>query len=167
MQPIPADLLAVLPEGAGPVADNWWATLSDADQRRLVGLWDERLEVKFFTPQLDDIGHVDDWEQVPKVARGRFVPAENDDRDEWSPEFFERLLQDPDLILAYEPLYRCFFIACTQHPAAQTCLALGQIPVEFTCPIASKSCPLLLLRGASLLKVARRNPGCLRNQYSH
>jgi hypothetical protein len=79
MDELPPDLLAALPDGAGPVAEQWWASLSEADRRRVAGLWDERLEVSFFAPQADADGCVDQWEQVPAVAGGR--PGARRERD--------------------------------------------------------------------------------------
>lgn len=149
MDQLPVDLLASLSEGARPVAECWWASLSAADRQRIAGLWDERLEVCFFAPQSDPAGSVDTWEQVPAVQGGRFVPSDDDGRGEWAPGYFEHLLQHPELVLAYEPPRRVFYI-CTQHPAAQACVAAGVIPVEFVCPLTEPSCPLLALRGARL-----------------
>lgn len=155
MDEFPPDLLAILPDGSGPVAAEWWASLSDADRRRVAGLWDERLEVSFFAPQADAAGRVDGWEKVPRVAGGRFVPSDDDGRGEWSPGYFEHLLQHPELVLAYEPPTRTFHI-CTQHAAARECLATGRVPTEFVCPVGSTSCPLLLLRGAGLARPSCR-----------
>ena len=47
MDPFPPDLLAVLPDGAGPVAERGWAPLTDAERGRIAGRWDERIEVCF------------------------------------------------------------------------------------------------------------------------
>jgi hypothetical protein len=147
MEELPADLLAALPEAGLPIAQQWWASLAEADRRRIIGLWDERLEVRFFSPQPDEAGCVDEWEQVPTVQGGRFVPSEDDGRGEWSSGYFEHLLQHPELSLAYESPNRIFHI-CTQHAAARACLAAGHVPQDFACPVAAASCPLLPLRGA-------------------
>ncbi|MGL6075704.1 MAG: hypothetical protein ACRC8S_16230 [Fimbriiglobus sp.] len=153
MDQVPQDLLAVLPPGAEPVAERWWTSLTEADRQRIAGLWDERLEVRFFAPQPDAECEVDRWEQVPVVRGGRFVPPDDDGRAEWSPGYFEHLLQHPELLLAYEAPFRVFYI-CTQHPAAKECLKAGRVPVDFVCPLADAGCPLLALRGANL--AARR-----------
>ncbi len=92
------------------MAEKWWSTLSEPDRRRIAGLWDKRLEVCFFSPQADASGVVDDWQQVPSVRGGRFIPSEDDGRTEWSPGYFEHLLQHPELVLAYEPPRRTFYI---------------------------------------------------------
>jgi hypothetical protein len=153
MKQLPHDLMAALPDGAGPVAAQWWASLSAADRERIAGLWDERLEVSFFAPQADETGCVDGWEQVPAVAGGRFVPSDDDGRREWTPGYFEHLLQHPELMLAYEPPTRTFHIVCTQHAAARACLAAGAVPTDFACPVGAASCPLVPLRGCLLAAV--------------
>ena len=151
MEELPADLMAALPPNAETVAQQWWASLSEADRERVTGLWDERLEVRFFAPQSDELGRIDDWEVVPVVAGGRFVPTD-DTRgfSEWGPGYFEHLLQHPELVLAYEPPRRTFFIGCTRHTAARRCLESGRVPHDFRCPVGLDACPLRAIRGAQL-----------------
>jgi hypothetical protein len=152
MTQLPLDLLAALPDGADPIATQWWATLTEAERQRIADLWDERLEVKFFTPQADDDGCADEWEEVPEVCGGRFVPHDDDGRGEWGPGYFEHLLQHPELVMAYEPQIRTFHIGCTRHAAARACLANGEVPAGFVCPVGASGCPLEPLRGARLFR---------------
>jgi hypothetical protein len=70
MDEAPADLLAALPGAGVPVAQQWWASLSEADRRRIGGLWDGRHDVCFFAPPADGAGRVGRWEQVPAVRGG-------------------------------------------------------------------------------------------------
>ena len=156
MDEIPPDLLAALPEGAASAARKWWATLEADDRVRLAGLWDRRLEVRFFEPQADDEGKVDRWSQIPVVECGRFVPHDNDGRLEWQPGYFEYLLQHPELVVAYEPPRRTFHMGCTIHEAARECVRVGIVPSGFDCPLELEECPLLLLRGASLTNCQRK-----------
>jgi hypothetical protein len=146
---IPSSLIATLPTGAETVARGWWDSLTDADRQQLIDMWDERLEVKFFSPQCSDAGDTDDWERVPKVRGSRFVPTD-DTRglEEWGPGYFEHLLQHPELVIVWEPEQRTFHIGCTSHPAARECMKSGQVPVDFRCPLDSLACPLLPLRGS-------------------
>jgi hypothetical protein len=156
----PADLLAAIPPGSVAVAQRWWSTLSDDQRRQVAGLWDERLEVRFFTPQRDEAGRLDDWEDVPVVRGGRFIPADDAwGLAEWGPGYFEHLLQHPELMLLWQPAERTFHIGCTRHPAARDCLETGSVPVTFTCPASSRSCPLMPLRGASLSRGRARSNG--------
>ena len=154
MTSLPAELLATLPTGTEGVATAWWYQLAEEEQQRIAKLWDDRYEVQFFTPQHDELGTMDSWEKVPHVKGGRFMPSDEDGRDEWQPGYFEHLLQHPELVLAYEPQLRVFHIGCTQHPQAQRCLQQGYVPSNFTCPFEDKQCPMLPLRGATLRRPA-------------
>lgn len=156
MDDLPPDLLAALPDGSRAVAERWWATLPETDRRQVAGLWDERLEVRFFSPQADADGCVDEWDGVPDATGGQFVPHDDDGRSEWGPGYFEHLLQHPELVLAYEPAHRTFHIGCTRHAAARACLTAGAVPVGFVCPVGSGSCPLQPLRGSSLTRHGTR-----------
>ena len=147
----PPELLKALPNGSELVARTWWESLGADEQRRIAQLWDERLEVQFFSPQSNERGEADSWENVPRVKRGRFVPHDDDGRSEWAPSYFEHLLQHPELVLAYDPEPRTFHIVCTLHEAARKCLQSGKVPQQFICPFATTACPLESLRGASLM----------------
>jgi hypothetical protein len=164
MEQLPPDLMAVLPDGAGPVVERWWAGLTDADRQRVAGLWDNRLEVCFFAPQPDAAGGMDLWEEVPAVQGGRFVPSDDDGREEWLPGYFEHLIQHPELVLAYEPPRRVFYI-CTQHAEAQACVAAGVVPPDFVCPLAEEACPLMSLRGARLSATKHVKPDAAEDRY--
>src|SRR5262249_19137724 len=104
-------------------------------------------EVRFFSPQPDEAGRLDDWEQVPAVEGGRFVPHD-DARGlaEWGPGYFEYLLSNPELVLVYDPTPRTFHNRCVPHPAAPACLAAGRVPADFRCPLGTAACPMERLR---------------------
>lgn len=152
MEPLPAELRALISENGIIIADDWWGGLTHADRDRLARLWDERLEVCFFAPQHDEDGRLDAWEQVPAVTGGRFVPHDDDGRGEWLLDFFEYLLEHPELVLAYEPPLRTFHI-CTRHEATWACVAVGEVPVGFVCPVGEAACPMRRLRGSRLKRV--------------
>lgn len=159
MVELPADLLAAIPPASVAVAQRWWASLSADERRQVADLWDQRWEVQFFSPQSDETGCLDDWEQVPAVRGGRFIPPDDAwGLAEWGPGYFEHLLQHPELVLLWEPERRTFHIGCTRHAAARSCLGAGLVPAEFTCPVDSSACPLEPLRGARL---TAGGPGCL------
>lgn len=153
MVDLPADLLEAIPPGSAAVVQRWWASLTDDDRLRVAALWDRRHEVHFFTPQADDSGRLDDWTEMPKVRGGRFVPPD-DARGlaEWGPGYFEHLLQHPELVPVWEPARRTFYIGCTRHAAARSCLESGEVPPEFACPAGLASCPLFPLRGGRLIR---------------
>jgi hypothetical protein len=143
MLEMPEDLLAAIPTASEPVARDWWAALSDAERGQVAGLWDDRREVHFFSPQADDAECLDAWEQVPEVQGGRFLPRDDAwGLSEWGPGYFEHLLQHPELVLIWEPAERTFHIGCTRHADARACLESGRVPTDFVCPLDSASCPL-------------------------
>src|ERR1041384_4647836 len=111
MDKLPANLLSALSPSDRETTENWWATLSDSERREIIGLWDARLETAFFRPQADESGQTDDWEQVPAVRGGRFVPHDDDGRDEWVPGHIEYLLLNPER--SFDPPLRCFYIRGT------------------------------------------------------
>lgn len=88
----------------------WWDSLSDQGRQELAGLWDERRETIFFTPQPDEQGSADSWEAVPSVAGGKFIPADDVNRDMDSGEKLEYLIDLAEIVLAYEPAIRVFHI---------------------------------------------------------
>jgi hypothetical protein len=148
---LPPDLLAAIPPRSVTVAERWWNSLSDEERSQVADLWDNRLEVRFFTPQRDESGRLDDWEQVPAVWGGRFFPPDDAwGLAEWGPGYFEHLLQHPELMLLWQPAERTFHIGCTRHHAARACLDSGSVPETFTCPLSSQACPFVSLRGAAL-----------------
>lgn len=66
MQELPRDLIETLPVGTVSEVQTWWSTLTDAEQQQIAKLWDNRLEVRFFTRQADSSGKLDDWEMCPE-----------------------------------------------------------------------------------------------------
>lgn len=112
MEPPPADLLSMLPGVARAAVQIWWSGLSDLDRQKLATLWDERLETRFFSPQVDEAGRADDWNRVPNVSGGKFIPPEDtNDFDGYGETFLELLLNDPAIVLAYEGEQRTFHIS--------------------------------------------------------
>ncbi|HVU86111.1 MAG TPA: hypothetical protein VHD36_02240 [Pirellulales bacterium] len=114
MEECPAELLRLLPDEAGPIVKEWWTALSQADRQRIAKLWDEKVEVRFFSPMENASGSVDAWEDVPSVVGGRFVPHDDNGLNEWGPGYFEHLLQHPELVMAYDPPLKIFHIGCIQ-----------------------------------------------------
>jgi hypothetical protein len=150
MLPIPDDLLAALPDRGHPAAEQWWASLSEKQQRQVCDLWSQRVEVRFFEPIQHKDGTKDDWCDVPDVQGGRFIPREPDFRFEASAEYWDFLFQHREHLLAYEPETGRFHHICTQHWAARRCREQGMVPADYACPLGSQECPLEAIRGASL-----------------
>jgi hypothetical protein len=152
MDNIPDGLQNVIPVTERGTVQEWWSTLSAIDRQRIATLWDERIEVNFFAPQTDDSGRLDDWNELPLVEGGRFIPHDDRGFREWGPGYFEHLLQNPELVIGYDPEQLVVYHICSHHSAAQTCVAMGVVPAQFSCPVSDPLCPLLRLRGARLSK---------------
>jgi hypothetical protein len=144
MEELPADILGAVPDDARPAVERWWSGLADADRREAAGAWDERREVCFFAPQPNAAGQLDEWEQVPGVVGGRFVPHDDSVRmHEWLDDWIEYLEGHEEVILLPRVVvvFRTFHI-CQAEPAARAVVAAGQLPAEFVCPVGSGSCPM-------------------------
>lgn len=100
MVELPTGIAKAVPQDARPAVERWWATLADSERQTLVGLWDERSEVYFFSPQQDDAGRLDEWEQLPNVEDGQFLPdADAIDPDEWMQDWHEYVLGHEDVVI--------------------------------------------------------------------
>ncbi len=149
---LPVDLLAVIPPTSESVVRRWWDSLPEGERRKVADLWDDRLEVRFFKPQADEAGRLDDWKQVPTARGGRFLASDDAwGLTEWGPGYFEYMLEHPESFPIFDPTSRTFHIGCTQHPEARACLELRKVPQDFECPVASASCPLRPLKGVRLI----------------
>jgi hypothetical protein len=148
---LPTSITTAIPDDARPVVERWWASLGDAQRRETAGLWDERREVCFFAPQANETGRVDDWEQVPAVVGGRFVPHDDSVRmAEWLEDWQEYVLGHEEVVLLPRVLvvFRTYHI-CQAEPAARAVTASGLLPAGFRCPIDADECPMRRVQGVA------------------
>src|SRR6266496_4636340 len=123
------------------IVQAWWAGLSDGTQSEILTLWDERVDTCFFTPMPEQPGE-NGSAAVPKVIGGKFASYEDTSGwDEWHAEYFDHLVNHPELVLL-EPLVERTFYICTRHEAARAALAAGRIPPDFKCPFRLEGCPM-------------------------
>ncbi|HEY8505756.1 MAG TPA: hypothetical protein VIL46_14320 [Gemmataceae bacterium] len=144
MVELPGGIVRAVPEDARPAVQRWWASLPEAERQEVASLWDERREVYFFAPQANDAGRADDWEQVPAVAGGRFVPHDDSVRmEEWLEDWQEYVSGHEELVLLPRVVvvFRTFHI-CRAEPAAREVVASGLLPAGFRCPAAAEDCPM-------------------------
>ena len=138
MDAMPLDLTTPLPADGRDVASAWWAGLSPAGRDEVVALCDPGRD-HFFGPTAE----------APGVVGGRFVP--HDDAwgfAEWGPDWFDHLMEHPEVMLADVVVTRTFHI-CTREPAARDAAAAGHLPADFACPLASPGCPMRRLLDAA------------------
>ncbi|PQO47632.1 hypothetical protein [Blastopirellula marina] len=121
-------------------AQAWWAQLPAADRNELIELCDARKEIFLFETFSD--------ESASLVEGGKYLP--HDDAfgiDEWGEDYFQHLLDHPELVIIYEPELRTFHIGCSRHRDAWRCLAAGKIAAGFACPFGDAHCRTLQILG--------------------
>src|SRR5438552_946116 len=69
------------------------------------------------------------------------LPEDTSGWEEWHAEYFEHLLNHPELVLLEPPAVRTFHI-CIRHEVARAVLTAGRIPPDFKCPFGIESCPM-------------------------
>ena len=134
MSTLPPDLSASLPSTEDASATAWWNGLSHQQRSELAVLCDPLQDDCFF-------GVTPEGGEPPTVRGGRFLP--HDDAwglEEWGPEWFDHLLEHPELVTMWEVERLRTFHICTRHPAARATLAVGRIPADFVCPFDSADC---------------------------
>lgn len=136
MEELPVNVLSRINQNAQPVVLRWWAELNAADRQAAIAAWDDEARDRFFT------ANPEDHDPLPVVIGGRFIPAESPLMSpEWQADYFEYLLNHPELVLSNVVQIKRFGI-CTAHPDALAALKAGCIPVTFSCPFHSPDCPM-------------------------
>jgi len=136
MDQVPANILVKIAEDARPIVRRWWEGLSEKDRRAVTTAGDEPVQNRFFTPEPGDS------KPMPLILGGRFGPREQPViGSEWHADYFEYLLNYPELLLNEEPYYPIGRI-CIAHEQARAELATGCIHTDFVCPFSSTECPM-------------------------
>ncbi|MFO1020439.1 MAG: hypothetical protein U0903_07055 [Planctomycetales bacterium] len=131
---LPETIRNSIPDDLMADAVTWWQQLSDKDRDDLQQLCDSRKELFLFETFSRE-------EPSPRIIGGKFIP--HDDAfgtSEWQEDYFQYLLDNPELMIAYEPVFRTFHIGCSRHLSARECFAMGQIPEGFACPFEAADC---------------------------
>src|SRR5262249_10852606 len=107
----------------------------------VISLCDKRLDFCFFIPHQDAAEELR-GDPLPNVIGGRFVPSDEEAGwAEWRAEYFEYLLNHPEVVFREPQVVRTFHI-CTRHEIARATLAAGRIPADFVCPLGLQDCPM-------------------------
>jgi hypothetical protein len=144
MVELPSGIATAIPKDARPAVERWWASLAEAERHEAAALWDERREVCFFAPQSNEAGRADDWDQVPAVVGGRFVPHDDAVRmAEWQEDWQEYVSGHEEVVLLprVAVVFRTFHI-CQAEPEARAVAVSALLPAAFQCPVGSGDCPM-------------------------
>lgn len=130
---LPDNLIESIPPPLRPDARAWWESLGESERDELALLCDSRREIFLFETFSED--------DSPAVTGGRFIP--HDDAfgiDDWGEDYFQHLLDHPELVIAFDPASRTFHLGCSRHVDARRCFAKGEIRHPFNCPFGSREC---------------------------
>ncbi len=141
METLPQTLVDSLPSELQRDAESWWQTLSDADQDELTRLCDARKNLFLFETFAEA-------ENKPQITGGKFIPGANAfGIEDWGEDYFQHLLDHPELMIVFEPVQRTFHIGCWRHLAARRCFVEGKIPESFECPFDARICRMHQVMG--------------------
>jgi len=147
MESLPPNLVDSLPAEIHSDAAAWWQGLTPDDRDELVRLCDARKDVFLF--------ETFSGEDRPKVTGGKFIP--HDDAwglSEWGADYFQHLLDHPELMIVFDPTKRTFHIGCSRHREARRCFATGELVESFVCPFEAAQCLMhALLAGRKAVKL--------------
>lgn len=153
---LPKNLVESLPVQLLDQAECWWRNLSSGDRKEIQHLCDQRKELFLF----EMFG---DSETERKIEGGKFLPGSNAfGIEDWGEDYFQHLLDHPELILVYETENKIFHIGCTLHSEARDCFSKGKIHGSFNCPFQDKNCRIKKIIGNSknvFLRRLQKNAG--------
>ena len=141
MNPIPATLANSLPDELVADAESWWQTLGSADRDELQRLCDARKNLFLFETFSDS-------DEKPEITGGKFIPGANEfGIDDWGEDYFQHLLDHPELMIVHDPTQRTFHIGCSRHIDARRCFVEGSVSETLNCPFTKQHCLMHTLLG--------------------
>ena len=146
MEPLPATLVDSLPAELVGDAEKWWKTLDDANRIELQLLCDSRKNLFLFET-------FSDADTKPEITGGKFIPGANAfGVEDWGEDYFQHLLDHPELMIIHDPTHRTFHIGCSRHIDARRCFVDGNVSESFACPFGADSCRMhrILVRRSSV-----------------
>ena len=129
MNPVPTQLVEVLTGKDVQTAHEWWHLLAEEQQAELVTLYDSRK---------DSCGVRSN--QITILVDGELLRDDDEaDTDDWA-DFFEYMLDHPEVFPPYVPFDRTFVIGClySRHGVH---LVVEAASTGFICPFNSPVCP--------------------------
>lgn len=141
MDSLPNTLVDSLPAELVGDAESWWLTLADSDRCELQRLCDSRKNLFLFET-------FSEAETQPKITGGKFIPGANEfGVADWGEDYFQHLLDHPELMIVHDPTHRTFHIGCSRHIEARQCFVDGKVSRSFTCPFAADHCLMHAILG--------------------
>lgn len=120
--------------------ESWWQSLNDDSQSDVRILLDRRNDSRAYIYAGDDSGERD-WHILPIGDDDLPFDDPQEYEREWQLDYFQHLLDHPELVLSRDAVIRTFHI-CTAHPAARRVATDGQLTCDFQCPVNDADCPI-------------------------
>jgi len=122
-------------------AEAWWQDLGDSDRDELQRLCDARKNLFLFETFCDT-------DTKPEITGGKFLPGANEfGVADWGEDYFQHLLDHPELMIVHDPTHRTFHIGCSRHIDARRCFVDGSVSESFICPFGADHCLMHKLLG--------------------
>ena len=120
--------------------ESWWQNLDDDSQSDVCVLLDRRNDSRAFVYADDDSGRRD-WHVLPVGDEDLPFDDPRQYVRECEYEYFQHLLDHPELVIAPPVVIRTFHI-CVAHPEARRVAADGELTCDFQCPVNDVNCPI-------------------------
>ena len=129
MTPVLTQLVEGLSDADVQIAHDWWNSLAEEQQAELATLYDPR----------EDSCRVRSKQVTILVDSELLRDDDEDDPDDWA-DFFEYMLDHPEVFPPYVPFDRTFVIGClNSRHAGHSVVEAGS--TGFLCPFNSPVCP--------------------------
>ncbi|MCE9526155.1 MAG: hypothetical protein K8R36_08890 [Planctomycetales bacterium] len=131
--------------------ETWWQSLHNDSQSDVRVLLDRRNDSRAYIYADDESGRRD-WHVLPIGDDDLPFDDPEEYEREWQADYFQHLLDHPELAISPDAVVRTFHI-CTAHPAARRVAVDGELTSDFQCPVHDDDCPIRAF--ASTIKTAR------------
>lgn len=157
-QPLPESFLEKCTDEERIAVESWWQSLND-DSRSDVGvLLDRRHDSRAYIFADDEAGNRG-WHALPIVDDELPSDDPREYEREWQLEYFQHLLDHPELVIPPDAVVRTFRI-CVAHPEARRVAEDGELACDFECPVDHNGCPIRAfastIKTAKLLKIDQK-----------
>jgi hypothetical protein len=118
----------------------WWDSLSGNSQSDVRVLLDRRHDSLAYVYGRNDTGELA-WHTIPFVDDELPIEDDTANENEWQLDYFQHLLDHPELSIENDVVVRTFHI-CTQHHSAILARKTGSLDQSFRCSDGNSNCPI-------------------------
>jgi hypothetical protein len=138
--PLPLDFLEKCTAAERHQVLQWWESLSGESQGDVRVLLDRRQESIAYVYAKSESGELS-WHTIPFIDDELPIDDDAENENEWQLDYFQHLLDHPELVIANDVVVRTFHI-CTQHLSAINVVKTCSIDHLFQCSDGNVNCPI-------------------------